>query len=204
MRTNLKIIAAASAFAIAAVAQPAAAADFFPDTSGPSPDGNGEFSFSVTGDPFDGSVSGGIERTGLDEGTFTDRFLFTLGQDGLGSGSITTILAGDLFGSTDLDFEEVTFFNGDETVIVPISDMGFQETAGLFNIPITAGVQNILTVTYLSRGNGSFGGNLSFVPDQVAAIPEPETWALMLLGFAGIGMVMRRRRKDQVRVKYAF
>ena len=27
------------------------------------------------------------------------------------------------------------------------------------------------------------------------AVPEPATWAMMLLGFGGIGMAMRRRRK---------
>ena len=29
----------------------------------------------------------------------------------------------------------------------------------------------------------------------VAAVPEPATWAMMLLGFGGIGVAMRRRRK---------
>jgi PEP-CTERM motif len=28
-----------------------------------------------------------------------------------------------------------------------------------------------------------------------SAVPEPATWGLMLLGFAGIGMAMRRRRR---------
>jgi hypothetical protein len=29
-----------------------------------------------------------------------------------------------------------------------------------------------------------------------AAVPEPATWGMMLLGFAGIGMAMRRRRRS--------
>ena len=29
----------------------------------------------------------------------------------------------------------------------------------------------------------------------VAAVPEPETWAMMLLGFGGIGMALRRNRR---------
>jgi hypothetical protein len=33
------------------------------------------------------------------------------------------------------------------------------------------------------------------IQGQVAAVPEPATWALMLLGFGGIGMAMRRRRR---------
>lgn len=34
-------------------------------------------------------------------------------------------------------------------------------------------------------------GNFTF---YVQAVPEPATWALMLLGFAGVGVAMRRRR----------
>jgi hypothetical protein len=37
---------------------------------------------------------------------------------------------------------------------------------------------------------GNISGNGTFLP----AVPEPATWALMLLGFAGIGFAMRRRR----------
>lgn len=31
---------------------------------------------------------------------------------------------------------------------------------------------------------------------SVPGVPEPATWAMMLLGFGGIGMAMRRRRKE--------
>jgi hypothetical protein len=37
-------------------------------------------------------------------------------------------------------------------------------------------------------------GNISGV-GTLYAVPEPATWALMLLGFAGIGMAMRRSRR---------
>jgi hypothetical protein len=29
----------------------------------------------------------------------------------------------------------------------------------------------------------------------MAAVPEPATWGLMLLGFGGMGMMLRRRRR---------
>ena len=35
-----------------------------------------------------------------------------------------------------------------------------------------------------------------------AAVPEPATWAMMLLGFGAIGFGMRRRRSDTVRVRF--
>ena len=32
---------------------------------------------------------------------------------------------------------------------------------------------------------------------EVAAVPEPSTWAMMILGFAGVGFIAyRRSRKD--------
>ena len=37
-----------------------------------------------------------------------------------------------------------------------------------------------------------YGGALSF--GQTAAVPEPATWALMLMGFGAVGFSMRRRR----------
>ncbi len=34
--------------------------------------------------------------------------------------------------------------------------------------------------------------NVSF--DNVGAVPEPSTWAMMILGFAGVGFMTYRRR----------
>ena len=194
MRALTKFLATASALALAPAAN---AADVLPGNPTAVP---GAF-FVVSGNPFFGPVSGAYGRAGIGAGTFTDRFLFTLGdpRGGVGSGSITTILSGGLGNATDLDFLDVTFDNGSTVFNVPIgsgNSMG-QETGGLTNVSITPGVQNILSVTYLSRGEGSFGGNLTFNP-----IPEPATWAMMLMGFAGMGLVLRRR-KQQTRVSYA-
>lgn len=190
------LLAAASAFALAPAAN---AADVLPGNPTSVP---GAF-FVVSGNPFSGPVSGAYGRSGIGIGSFTDRFLFTLGdpRGGLGSGSITTVLAGALGGRTDLDFTTVTFDNGTTVFNVPIGPgMSFGSEAGaLSNVAITPGVQNILSISYLSRGQGSYGGNLTFNP-----VPEPATWLMMLMGFAGLGMVIRHRRRQQVRVNYAF
>lgn len=37
-----------------------------------------------------------------------------------------------------------------------------------------------------------------YVPAQIAAVPEPSTWAMLLLGFAGVGLVAYRRRSKAV------
>ena len=45
--------------------------------------------------------------------------------------------------------------------------------------------------------NGVHGGPETFsIINLQRPVPEPATWAMMLLGFGGIGMAMRRRRKD--------
>ncbi len=49
----------------------------------------------------------------------------------------------------------------------------------------------------LSGGPGGITGT-SYASDVSAAVPEPSTWAMMILGFAGVGfMAYRRSCKDQ-------
>lgn len=45
--------------------------------------------------------------------------------------------------------------------------------------------------------------DLVSLPIPVNGVPEPATWAMMLLGFAGVGMTMRRRRTGQVLAQVA-
>lgn len=48
-------------------------------------------------------------------------------------------------------------------------------------------------------GNSGTGNFVSFTtPPKPPAVPEPGTWAMMLLGFAGIGEVVRRKTDQQV------
>ena len=52
-----------------------------------------------------------------------------------------------------------------------------------------------------TAANASFAGNLSFAA-QAAAVPEPATWGLMVLGFGMIGSAARSR-KTKTSVKFA-
>lgn len=51
------------------------------------------------------------------------------------------------------------------------------------------------TVTFRSTGtNDGFGiDNVSYAASVAAAVPEPATWAMLIAGFAAIGLTMRRR-----------
>ena len=60
-------------------------------------------------------------------------------------------------------------------------------------------------------GGGSGGGGgistppatESPAPSVPAPVPEPSTWAMMLVGFGAIGFAMRRRRKTHPQVQFA-
>ena len=70
---------------------------------------------------------------------------------------------------------------------------------------------NVLTIGIQASGNGWQGGNdESWAIDNFVlngtlrqgAVPEPATWAMMMLGFAAVGAAMRRG-KVQTRVSFA-
>ncbi len=167
-----------------------------------------------------GPITATIGHTGIAgvlSGTpFSDTFAFTIGLTGMGnigvgSGNITTGVAiTNFLGSTDLDITSIlvngvlaslqlqdanhvncTVRDTDPTV----GTCGANEFWSANNVQITGGALNTIVVSGISRGQGSYGGNLTFTP----TVPEPATWAMMLLGFAGIGWQFRRRRGAALR-----
>ena len=66
-------------------------------------------------------------------------------------------------------------------------------TSAITLLPGSLGVGSYhLSFSGLSPTGGAESGNLLFR----LAVPEPSTWAMMLLGFAGIGFAMRRRPRQ--------
>lgn len=57
------------------------------------------------------------------------------------------------------------------------------------------------TLSFASQNAGAYGAALDNV--AVNAVPEPATWALMLIGFAAVGFGMRRRSPSARGVRYA-
>ena len=68
-----------------------------------------------------------------------------------------------------------------------------------FGLPLTnlAAGDYRLTINGISPNSGSFTGNVRIT---TGAVPEPATWALMLLGFGAVGFAMRRQRKQDGRL----
>ena len=193
MRKLLSIVAVATAAAAMPSAASAATCMALDCEFAP-----GDPEFTIAGDtvpPITGSVSGTIGRAGIGSGIFTDIYRFIVDADGTGSGSISTSLSGF---DSNVDFLTVTI-NGMD---VPIFNQGTDvEFAGISGVMITAGMLNELVISGSSNGNGSYGGQITFTPS--APIPEPATWAMMLIGFGGLGYTMRRARKTSTRIQFA-
>lgn len=126
----------------------------------------------------------------------------SLGNFTLGTSTCVALGGGASFGTFTLNFGADSFsgtFDGGST---PSDTAGISDTAWLYTI---------------LSGTGRFEGATGFLeasgladartrPTQVAiafigninapAVPEPATWGLMLLGFGGIGFVMRRSRQQ--------
>ena len=58
---------------------------------------------------------------------------------------------------------------------------------------------------YRVNGNGTVSafGPATSSPAATGAVPEPATWAMMMLGFGGMGYAMRRKNKVATRIKFA-
>ena len=115
---------------------------------------------------------------GADAHTYTGdifRLLVSFTQPGTGSQLYQALLQGI-----------VTSVNGGSVFI------NFDNTPQL--ITATNGAQFTLAVNDVSV---AAGGAVQILSGQLqaVAVPEPATWAMMLLGFAGIGMTIRRRRQ---------
>ena len=64
---------------------------------------------------------------------------------------------------------------------------------------VNGGFSDSLVFRYtFGQGPGTFGDAISLTPGGVLtpAVPEPSTWAMMILGFAGVGFVAYRRKKN--------
>lgn len=110
-----------------------------------------------------------------------DPFTFTLDFN-LSAGSVFT-LASWLY-VDDVRDATVDFFNTAKVTGVTVSQGGSLTSASgaLAALP---------------------GGGYGYPAALESAVPEPATWAMMLLGFGGIGYAIRRRRKVSAGIRFA-
>ena len=123
-----------------------------------------------------------FDTTNVPSGSVTSFFDF---QESFASIGVFTVTAATLPNSTVTLVELLT------GALVPVTTAGpapnsVTLTSG--NLAANTTYRFRYTVNLGSPGNVS--GNAAFYP-----VPEPATWAMMLLGFGAIGMTIRRRRR---------
>ena len=110
----------------------------------------------------------------------------------------------------EFSFRGAVFTNADQDIQVTLTDqhgspftfhitdngdftrIGFEAKAG------TGELIKSITIVGLGLGFDNFKQlGFGFAPDTVTAVPEASTWVMMLLGFAGVGSMAYRRRKNQ-------
>jgi hypothetical protein len=124
-------------------------------------------------------------------------------DDGLNMTNITfTLIGGFAFSAAEFNFEQgdpkafdvlLSASDGSSQLISLTNSFG----SNVFDVFGTAGeTYTSATITALNGGSFSDFKQLRLVlAGQPFSVPEPSSWALMLLGFGGIGMALRRNRK---------
>jgi choice-of-anchor C domain-containing protein len=144
--------------------------------------------------PQDGNRS--IDLAGNGPGTLAQSFATALGQTYL----VQYWMAGNPDGAP-------TVKNLDANVIVNVSasfdDTGFDKSNMGWTLKSFSFVANgpISTLTFVDTDTGPYGPALDNV--SVTAIPEASTWAMMILGFFGIGFIAYRRKSSASGLRFA-
>jgi hypothetical protein len=124
----------------------------------------------------------GFTEAGLANPTFTEWLTFTNDLAGVYALTLDT-------SSSGIDFTSAILTGpGGPYELMEEFDNGISEFWNLSSLFLEAGTYT-LTINGENRSTGSLGGTVT-----INAVPEPGTWAMMLLGFGAAGFAMRRRR----------
>ena len=131
------------------------------------------------------TTSIGYADSDLDNPTFMEWLTFT--NDLAGTYSITVNTSSS---ATDFTSAILTLVSDGSTVatLLPGFDNGTVEFWQVSNVALGAD-QYKLIINGNNSDTGVLDGSITINP-----VPEPATWAMMLLGFGAVGFAMRRRR----------
>ena len=138
----------------------------------------------AAGGPLDLSTgSTGFSSTPV-AGGFVDLFTFSLATTSVANASITSVVNG--LQDIDFSFIALTGPSGVFSFTQVLADPF--ETWALSSVTLAPGAYTLSVIGLNSSAVASYGGNIG-----VTAIPEPQTYALLLGGLIGMGFIARRR-----------
>ena len=135
------------------------------------------------------SLTATITDTAIEHGASSTTFA-------IDSGSFSNIF----FNSSVLNAAGITLMNGQITgFAAPGSSDVFTSDGNIFQFTGNGDAARDTPGLHFSLGSnqelGQILGTIVVGPPVVAAVPEPSTWAMMMLGFAGLAFMTYRRRK---------
>ena len=88
----------------------------------------------------------------------------------------------------------VTFLlsNGDSVTLGSVGN-GYETSGGFFGVTDTTAFSSVLVTSAVSNPDDQNILSLNNVTFGISAVPEPSTWAMMIIGFAGVGFMAYRR-----------
>ena len=129
---------------------------------------------------------------GVDSGTGYAQLLGAIAYSQIGFFFNYAPGVGDNATISTLDAGGAVIDSWDLTVLAPIS------TPGGFNAFEFRGVAHDTADIYGLRFGGNYILASGTATGDIPGIPEPATWAMMIIGFAGVGAALRSRRRTAV------
>ena len=138
-------------------------------------DGFGNLAFSGNSVDLDGSTGGGFSPAGQ---------IQSVASLATANYTVSFVAAGNLRGAAA---QTLTVAIGDQSqsFVIP-AGQGYQA----YNLTFTGASGQ---VSFIDSGPASQQGNL--IDNVAVSVPEPATWAVMMLGFGGMGAAMRNKRR---------
>jgi hypothetical protein len=110
------------------------------------------------------------------------------------TGGITYTLSFDLAGSQRGDLNTVDVNFGDQ--ILTINNIASAAGFSTYYLNFTPGSNGTYSFSFQNRGGDNVGALLDNV--TVTAVPEPESYAMIMAGLGLMGFIVRRRKTGQV------
>ena len=119
--------------------------------------------------------------------TLSDFFVFSDAQGGTYNFSTTSVQTNSLFNNPGVSTSGTLY------VLGSITDS---------NLNLLTATPASLSIQFNSTGRSPYSSALTLsVPP--AGVPEPATWAMLIVGMGMVGVALRRRRSTAMRFKYA-